>query len=203
MPSQSVPLQQPEAGDLEQARYDAFQRVAHFQRERVDLEVKRMANSEVGSTMWETICAKYFDDDEMRSVCSLIDNANSQIDHTFMASTEHYLHILDEMRTDINRARTVGGISRVLQAWERSLTWISERRKTRAVEIMQGLRRDLDEISSSFELHDDWYPAFYRIILGLTPDGNYHPNPIPDNPSLRIVTQEYFSTVFNTGSTED
>ena len=40
MPSQSDPLQQPEAGDLEQVRYDALQRVAYFV---IALEVKRIA----------------------------------------------------------------------------------------------------------------------------------------------------------------
>ena len=199
MPSQSIPLQQPEAGDVEQARYDALQRIESFHRDIVDLEVKRMANSEVGSTIWETMCANYFDDDGIRSICSLIDNANLQIDTLFMESTQSSISMLNRMKEFLNSRRSVGEISRHLRWTEDNLTVNSEVRKTSAVTIMQGLKRDLDEISGSFELDDR---VFYRIVLGLTPDGSYHPNPIPDNPSLRIVTREYFSTVFNTGSTE-
>jgi hypothetical protein len=192
MPSQSVPLQHPEAGDLEQARYYALQRVAHLHTAVVGLEVKRMTSSEVGSTIWEAICAEYFDDDEMRSACFPIDNANLQIDSLFKEATETSLNLLNQTRADINSARSVARISEVLQAMKRNLTLNSEARKRDAVAIMQRLRRDLYKIFGSFGLHDEWYPAVYRMILGLIPDGTYHPDPIPNRPFHTGLIQEFF-----------
>ena len=185
MPSQSIPLQQPGAaiGDLELVRHNALQRVEHFHTTVVDLEVKRMNDSEAGSMLWETVCADSFVDDydEMRNVCSPIDNANLQIDTLFKEAAETSLNLLNQARADINSARSVTRISEVSQALKRNLTLNSEARKRDAVAIMQRLRRDLHEIFGSFGLHEEWYPAVYRMILGLVPDGTYHPDPIPDD----------------------
>ena len=149
MPSQSDPLQQPEAGDLEQVRYDALQRVAYFV---IALEVKRIAK------LWAWLYHLWFG--KPQGLHELFwpwwkwaAHVIRSIMLTFglipflwrLLSTDTNLDILDQMRADdINSAQSVARISEILQVMERSLTLNSEARKRYAVTIMQRLiiRRD-------------------------------------------------------------
>ena len=210
MPSQSGPLQQPGAAnsDLEQARSNALQTVADYRYIVISLEIKRIADSRVGTIMWEERCRCYFGARPVIRACPPIENARFRINSVFTraAATNHVL--FDRMVAHINRARSVARISALLLLMERNLTLNSEIRAIYAVAIMRRLRCDLHRIFGGSIAADNigirnaqerWYRTIYRMILGLRFDGLYHLNPIPvrinpNNPQSREFTYhaEYF-----------
>jgi hypothetical protein len=200
MPSQSGPLQQPGAaiGDLEQVRESALQTVADFRRTVISLEVKRIADSRVGCTMWEALCAKLFEDYKMSKACPLIVDARLQINSVFTEAATTNRVVFDRIEAHIKKAKSVAKISELLELMERNLTLNSEVRKGRAITILQRLRGDLFEVFGN--LHDSrWYPTVYRMTLGLGSDGCYHPDPIPVQidtgrpwPQVYTYNDEYF-----------
>jgi hypothetical protein len=201
------------SGDLEQVRSNALQTVAAFRNTVISLEVKRIADSRVGTIMWEERCTTFYrpQDHLVIRACPSIDNARFQIHSVFARAAATNKVLFDRMSAHINRARSMARISKLLRLMERNLILNSRIRARYAVTIMQHLRRDLHRIFGPLidVLHrtfghlvgdrDRWHRTVYRMTLGLTSDGRYHPNPIPVriNPESPIFTyqQDYYFAI--------
>jgi hypothetical protein len=208
------------AGDLEQARSNALQTVAAFRNTVISLEVKRIADSRVGTIMWEERCRSFYRDRREAHLviraCPSIDNARLQIHSVFARAAATNKVLFDRMSAHIERARSVTRISELLQLMERNLILNSRVRARYAVTIMQHLRCDLNRLFGRLidALHesighlgiagdrDMWHRTVYRMTLGLTSDGQYHPNPIPvrispDSPIFTYQQDYYFAMTHN------
>jgi hypothetical protein len=219
MPSQSGRRRQPGAAnsdDLEQVRSNALQTVVDYRRIVISLEIKRIADSRVSSMMWEERCRIFYQPEDYLVIraCPLIENARHQIHSVFSRAAATNQVLFDRMITHINGARSVGRISALLLLMERNLTLNSGIRQRYAVAIMQHLRRDLQRIFGSlieaqdisridgdYDFGDDnerWHRTVFRMTLGLTFDGRYHPNPIPiriniEMPMFTYQAEYYFA----------
>jgi hypothetical protein len=204
------------AGDLEQARSNALQTVAAFRNTVISLEVKRIADSRVGTIMWEERCTTFYRprDHLIIRACPSIDNARFQIHSVFARAAATNKVLFDRMSAHIERARSVTRISELLQLMERNLILNSRIRARYAVTIMQHLRCDLNRIFGRLidvlrqtlghlaGDRDKWHRTVYRMTLGLTSDGQYHPNPIPvrispDSPIFTYQQDYYFAMTHN------
>ena len=138
--------------------------------------------------MWEQHCWRLYPRTNHHlivRVCRLMVNARFQIDFIFTRAAATNQVLFDWMVTHINGAQSVARISALLQLMERNLILNSEIRERYAVTIIQHLRRDVQPLYRIFGYHpggldqEMWYRTLYRMTLGLTSDGLYHPNPTP------------------------
>ena len=134
--------------------------------------------------MWEERCWGFYQPESHHKIpraCRLINDARFRINFVFARALATNRVIFHQMVTNINRAQSAARISALLQLMERNLILNSEIRARYAVAIIQHLRHDLYPLfgrSHGF-YRDQWYRTVYRMALGLTSDGLYHPNPIP------------------------
>ena len=179
------------SGDLEQVRSNALQTVADYRHIVISLEVKRITGSRVGSMIWERRCWIFYRrfcyymhvGYLVVRVCRLIEDARFRVNFVFTRAASTNRVLFDRMVIHINRARSMARISALLELMERNLILNSEIRTRYAVTIIRQLRRDVQPPYRIFDPagldQEMWYRTVCRLTLGLTPDGLYHPDPIP------------------------